>query len=376
VSLVAGARAHRCAEKISITPPKHKMELYLNQNGEQVGPYTEDQISEMIHSGALTRNDIVWHEGLSEWQPLHAVFDLPAPVAPPAPAYQIPRQSTEEPRTVMTNVKQGAIIGGWACFGLGILFMLWSLMLFFLYGPFFLVAFVLSIVAMSQRRVVGGISLLMATLLIPTILGAVLFATRTKKFAEDMTKALEKPPVTESRTVTDSTGSTDTSSSSTPNIEPARPAEPLLLTIGQPHKTDKFTFTLDGAKIATTQLKTAMGDTREGKDPDLILSFTITNIDDRRILRFREGNQFLGGHFKLIDDVDNVIRGVDYGIMSKPIGALTGTEDIQPGATATHIEIFSVPPPKTEFLILSVDMACIGGDGVVKFKIPASSITK
>jgi hypothetical protein len=133
---------------------------------------------------------------------------------------------------------------------------------------------------------------------------------------------------------------------------------------------------LDGAKIATTQLKTAMGGTSEGKDPDLILSFTITNLDDRRILRFREGNQFLGGHFKLKDDVDNVIRGVDYGIMSKPIGALTGTEDIQPGATATHIEIFSVPPPKTEFLILSVDMACVGGDGKVEFKIPASSITK
>lgn len=352
------------------------MELYLNQNGEQVGPYTEDQISAMIHSGALTRNDIVWHEGLTEWQPLHTVFDLPAPVAPPAPAYQVPRQSTPESRTVMTNVKQGAIIGGWVCFGLGILFMLWSLMFFFLYGPFFLVAFVLSIVAMSQRRIVGGISLLIATLLIPTILGAVLFATRTKKFAEDMTKALEKPSVTESRTVTDSTATTDTSSGSTPNTEPARPAEPLPLTIGQPHKTDQFTFTLDGAKIATTQLKTAMGGTSEGKNPDLILSFTITNLDDRRILRFREGNQFLAGHFKLKDDVDNVIRGVDYGIMSKPIGALTGTEDIQPGATATHIEIFSVPPPKTEFLILSVDMACVGGDGKVEFKIPASSITK
>ena len=351
------------------------MELYLNQNGEQVGPYTEDQISAMIHSGALTRNDIVWHEGLTEWQPLHTVFDLPVPVAPPS-AYQVARQSTPESRTVMTNVKQGAIIGGWVCFGLGILFMLLSLMFFFLYGPFFLVAFVLSIVAMSQRRIVGGISLLIATLLIPTILGAVLFATRTKKFAEDMTKALEKPSVTESRKVTDSTATKDTSSISTPNSEPAKPAEPLPLAIGQPHKTDQFTFTLDGAKIATTQLKTAMGGTSEGKNPDLILSFTITNLDDRRILCFREGNQFLGGHFKLKDDVDNGIRGVDYGIMSKPIGALTGTEDIQPGATATHIEIFSVPPPKTEFLILSVDMACVGGDGEVKFKISASSITK
>lgn len=352
------------------------MELYLNQNGEQVGPYTEDQISEMIHSGALTRNDIVWHEGLSEWQPLHAVFDLPTPVAPAAPAYQVPRPSTSESPTVMTNVKQGAIIGGWVCFGLGILCMLLSLVLFFLYGPFFLVAFVLSIVAMSQRRVVGGISLLIATLLIPTILGAVLFTTRTKTFADDMSKALEKPSVTESRTAPDSSTTTDTNSTTTQNSEPLKPAEPLPLAIGQSHKTDQFAFTLDGAKIATTQLKTAMGDTRGGKDPDLILSFTINNLDDRRILRFREGNQFLRGHFNLKDDVDNVIRGIDYGIMSKPIGALSGTEDILPGATATHIEVFSVPPPKTEFLILTVNMACVGGDGEVEFKIPVSSITK
>lgn len=352
------------------------MELYLNQNGEQVGPYTEEQISAMIHSGDLNRDDIVWHEGLSEWQPLRAVFDLPAPVATPAPAYQAPRPATSESSTVMTNVKQGAIIGGWVCFGLGILCMLWSLVLFFLYGPFFLVAFVLSIVAMSQRRIVGGILLLIATLLVPTILGAVLFATRTKEFADDMSKALEKSSVTESRTVTDSGTTANTGSSPEPDSAPLPPAEPLPLAIGQPHKTDQFAFTLDAAKIATTKLKTAMGDIREGKDPDLILSFTIKNLDDRRILQFREGNQFLAGHFQLRDDVDNVIRGINYGIMSKPVGALTGTEDILPGATATHIEVFSVPPPKTEFLILTVNLACLGGDGEVKFKIPASSISK
>jgi len=352
------------------------MELYLNQNGQQVGPYTEDQISAMIHSGALTRDDIVWHEGLSEWQPLHAVFDLPSPVAPPAPAYQVPRPASSESHTVMTNVKQGAIIGGWVCFGLGILFMLWSLVLFFLYGPFFLVAFVLSIVAMSQRRVLGGVALLIATLLVPTILGAVLFATRTKKFADHMSKALEKSSVTESRRVSDSGTTTDAGSSPESVVAPPPPAEPLPLAIGQPHKTDQFSFTLDGAKIATTQLKSAMGGSSAGKDPDLILSFTFTNLDDRRILRFREGNQFMAGHFKLRDDVDNVIRGVNYGIMSKPVGSLSGTEDILPGATATHIEVFSVPPPKTEFLILTVDMACLGGDGEVKFKIPASSISK
>jgi len=57
------------------------MELYLHQNGKQIGPYTKDQISSMLSDGKLSRDAIVWHEGLEEWQPLHSVLKLP----PPAP---------------------------------------------------------------------------------------------------------------------------------------------------------------------------------------------------------------------------------------------------------------------------------------------------
>jgi len=53
---------------------------------------------------------------------------------------------------------------------------MWS---FFIYGPLFLVAFILSIVAMAQRRVLGGMLLLLATLIVPTILSLYLFASRT-----------------------------------------------------------------------------------------------------------------------------------------------------------------------------------------------------
>lgn len=56
------------------------MELYLHKNGEQVGPFTEEQISSMINDGSLSRDDITWHEGLTDWQPLHTVFDI-TPIA-------------------------------------------------------------------------------------------------------------------------------------------------------------------------------------------------------------------------------------------------------------------------------------------------------
>ncbi len=61
---------------------------------------------------------------------------------------------------LQTNVKQGALIGGWVCFGVGILFMVHSLWAFIFYGPLFFAAFVLSIVAMAQRRIGGGLALL------------------------------------------------------------------------------------------------------------------------------------------------------------------------------------------------------------------------
>jgi len=155
------------------------------------------------------------------------------------------------------------------------------------------------------------------------------------------------------------------------------PAEPLpQLPIGQTYKGDGFAITLTNAKIEKPKVKDMMGDIGMAKNPDVVLSFTFANTDDRKILRFRKGNQFMAGHFRLRDDVDNVIRGINYGMGSEPVGALTGSEDISPGKSATHVELFSVPPPKTEFLILTVNTACVGGDGEIEFKIPATSIAK
>lgn len=81
---------------------------------------------------------------------------------------------TKEPQgpagmEVETNVKQGALIGGWVCFLLGIVFVFLTLWSFILYGPLFFAAFVLSIVAMAQKRIWGGILLLLATLVIPPL---------------------------------------------------------------------------------------------------------------------------------------------------------------------------------------------------------------
>ena len=174
--------------------------------------------------------------------------------------------------------------------------------------------------------------------------------------------------------------STPTQSSRTSSLTTQTPVEPEeslpQLEIGAAHQADGFSITLLSAKIATAEVKQAMGGVGTGKKPDLIFTFSFTNTDDRKIKRFDDGNQFTGGHFRLRDDVDNVIRGINYGIMATPVGALTGSEDISPGDQVTHVELFSVPPPKTKFLILTVDLGCLGGEGEIEFKVPASAIAK
>jgi len=89
------------------------MELYLHRNGEQVGPYNEDQISSMITNGALSRDDIVWHDGLIEWQPLHAVFSLPPPLAPPPLSHHpVQPQTPNQPPVVVIQKKSGCLSTG------------------------------------------------------------------------------------------------------------------------------------------------------------------------------------------------------------------------------------------------------------------------
>lgn len=171
------------------------MQIYLYQNDQQIGPYTEQQIRELVSAGTIQENDVCWHEGLPDWQPLNTVISFAEHYVQPAPVLHHP---VANPTAIQTNVKQGAVIGGAVCFVLGVILMFLSMWSFFIYGPLFLVSFILSIVAMAQKRILGGVLLLLATLIVPTILGLYLFATRT---AEVLTANLSSSEPTSSLSV-------------------------------------------------------------------------------------------------------------------------------------------------------------------------------
>lgn len=66
-------------------------------------------------------------------------------------------------------MKQGALIGGWVCFVIGAATMFLSLWAIIFYAPLFFAAFVLSIVAMAQGRVAGGLTLLLCCVTFPSL---------------------------------------------------------------------------------------------------------------------------------------------------------------------------------------------------------------
>ena len=73
------------------------MQYYLHRNEQQIGPYDEPQIRGMVASGAISRSDLCWREGLADWQPLEAVFQfaLPPPITIPAPISPPPLPSAK-----------------------------------------------------------------------------------------------------------------------------------------------------------------------------------------------------------------------------------------------------------------------------------------
>lgn len=56
-------------------------ELYLLQNGQQVGPFPATAVRSMLESGSLTPEDLVWYEGLPEWRALSTLFPGIGPVS-------------------------------------------------------------------------------------------------------------------------------------------------------------------------------------------------------------------------------------------------------------------------------------------------------
>ena len=64
---------------------------FYAQAGQQQGPVSFEELQRLAASGGVGRDDLVWSEGMSNWQPAHTVANLlpaapsPAPTPTPVP---------------------------------------------------------------------------------------------------------------------------------------------------------------------------------------------------------------------------------------------------------------------------------------------------
>ncbi|ENU80220.1 hypothetical protein F975_01975 [Acinetobacter sp. ANC 3789] len=46
------------------------MQIYLARNNQQAGPYTLEQLNQMLANQQVLLTDLAWHQGMTEWKPL------------------------------------------------------------------------------------------------------------------------------------------------------------------------------------------------------------------------------------------------------------------------------------------------------------------
>jgi hypothetical protein len=54
------------------------MQWYYSENGSQVGPVSEQELRGKIATGSVKASDLVWREGMGQWQALSATPELAA----------------------------------------------------------------------------------------------------------------------------------------------------------------------------------------------------------------------------------------------------------------------------------------------------------
>ena len=55
-------------------------------SGQQLGPYTKDEIIELLSTGAFMPTDLAWCESSADWEPLSQLVPMPPPVEVPVEA--------------------------------------------------------------------------------------------------------------------------------------------------------------------------------------------------------------------------------------------------------------------------------------------------
>ncbi len=83
------------------------MQIYLARNGVQAGPYSLEQLNNMLASGEVVLTDLAWHEGLEQWQALAELTNGQYAYYPEGyqPKASNAGQDTNEPNVIVIDAR-------------------------------------------------------------------------------------------------------------------------------------------------------------------------------------------------------------------------------------------------------------------------------
>lgn len=56
---------------------KNAMDIFVHKHGKQLGPYSVESLQGAVSDGAFSLEDLCWHSGLDQWQPISSVLAAP-----------------------------------------------------------------------------------------------------------------------------------------------------------------------------------------------------------------------------------------------------------------------------------------------------------
>jgi membrane protein YdbS with pleckstrin-like domain len=76
------------------------MEILVFRDGEQLGPYSVEEVRQSVATGAFVSTDLAWHEGAADWMPLSSIPNL------------LPQQLQQPSRPASTSKPVSVASGG------------------------------------------------------------------------------------------------------------------------------------------------------------------------------------------------------------------------------------------------------------------------
>src|SRR5436190_12736811 len=116
------------------------MQIYVGKNGQQLGPFSLEEINRKLADGTFVGTDLAWYEGAAGWAPLSGVAGVvipPVSTTTPAPA-AAPTAGPSQPAPTVAPVRPNASIVQPAPRGTGTL----SMVTWILLGLTFIVSFI------------------------------------------------------------------------------------------------------------------------------------------------------------------------------------------------------------------------------------------